>query len=185
MADSRATLKAFFETGDIPTQAQFAALIDSLASLADTNLFDADNTHNADIILKNTKVAKAENGGGTLNLRTGADNNAFLTADSEAFLQGWLGVEPTVSSLGFGDFSSLLNNGAVVDVKANSVTIRAETAAGNTDIRIEILEDKIGFFTVAPVVRPTITGSRAGNAALASLLTGLNGLGLVIDNTTA
>ena len=32
---------------------------------------------------------------------------------------------------------------------------------------------------------PTITGSRNGNAALASLLTALATIGLIIDNTTA
>jgi hypothetical protein len=35
------------------------------------------------------------------------------------------------------------------------------------------------------VVRPTITGSRGGNVALASLLTGLADLGWIIDSTTA
>ena len=31
---------------------------------------------------------------------------------------------------------------------------------------------------------PVVTGSRGGNAALASLLTGLSGMGLIGDNTT-
>jgi hypothetical protein len=48
---------------------------------------------------------------------------------------------------------------------------------------------KIGFFAAAAVVKPTITGSRGGNAALASLLTaggsGVGGLGLWTDSTTA
>jgi hypothetical protein len=35
-----------------------------------------------------------------------------------------------------------------------------------------------------PVARPVITGSRGGNAALASLLTGLATIGWVTDNTT-
>jgi Protein of unknown function (DUF3168)/Head domain of trimeric autotransporter adhesin len=43
----------------------------------------------------------------------------------------------------------------------------------------------IGFFGAAAVARPTITGSRGGNAALASLLTALASLGLVTDSTTA
>lgn len=42
-----------------------------------------------------------------------------------------------------------------------------------------------GFLGAAPVARPNITGSRGGNAALASLLTGLANLGLVTDSTTA
>ena len=43
---------------------------------------------------------------------------------------------------------------------------------------------KLGFFNVTPVIRPTITGSRGGNVALASLLTSLAGLGLIIDSST-
>ena len=42
----------------------------------------------------------------------------------------------------------------------------------------------VGFFGAGGVTRPTITGSRGGNAALASLLTALSQLGLVTDNTT-
>ena len=44
---------------------------------------------------------------------------------------------------------------------------------------------QMAFFGATPVVKPTITGSRSGNAALASFLSGLNSLGLVTDNTTA
>ena len=42
----------------------------------------------------------------------------------------------------------------------------------------------IGFYNATPAAKPTITGSRGGNAALASLLTGLAALGLVTDSTT-
>jgi hypothetical protein len=44
---------------------------------------------------------------------------------------------------------------------------------------------KLGFWNAAPIVQPTVTGSRAGNAALASLLTQLATMGLVVDTTTA
>jgi hypothetical protein len=43
----------------------------------------------------------------------------------------------------------------------------------------------LGFFAATPVGKPAIAGSRAGNAALASLLTNLATLGLVTDSTTA
>jgi hypothetical protein len=43
----------------------------------------------------------------------------------------------------------------------------------------------VGFFGDAGTVKPTITGSRAGNAALADLLTSLDAMGLVTDSTTA
>ena len=43
---------------------------------------------------------------------------------------------------------------------------------------------KIGFFGTSKVTKPTITGSRGGNVALTSLLTGLSTLGLIKDSTT-
>lgn len=46
-------------------------------------------------------------------------------------------------------------------------------------------DGSVGFFGSAGITRPTITGSRAGNAALASLITQLSNLGLVTDSTTA
>jgi hypothetical protein len=42
----------------------------------------------------------------------------------------------------------------------------------------------VGFFGDINVGRQTVTGSRGGNAALASLLTALAALGLITDNTT-
>lgn len=42
----------------------------------------------------------------------------------------------------------------------------------------------MAFFGTAPVARPTVTGSRGGNAALADLLTDLAGLGLIIDSSS-
>lgn len=45
--------------------------------------------------------------------------------------------------------------------------------------------EKLAFWGATPVVQPTVTGSRAGNAALASLLTQLQTIGLLIDSSTA
>lgn len=44
---------------------------------------------------------------------------------------------------------------------------------------------KLGFFGGSATAKPTITGSRGGNAAIASLLTALAGLGLLTDSTSA
>jgi hypothetical protein len=43
----------------------------------------------------------------------------------------------------------------------------------------------IGFYGTSPQTKQTITGSRGGNAALASLLTALASTGLITDSTTA
>ncbi len=50
-----------------------------------------------------------------------------------------------------------------------------------------VLGDKLAFFSVASgngVVQQTVTGSKGGNAALASLLTALAAYGLIVDSTT-
>lgn len=44
--------------------------------------------------------------------------------------------------------------------------------------------EKLAFYGTAPIAKPAVSGSRGGNAALASLITALANLGLVIDNST-
>lgn len=56
---------------------------------------------------------------------------------------------------------------------------------GTSTVRLQTNATGIGFFGVTPVARPAVTGSRGGNAALASLLTQLASLGLITDSTTA
>ena len=183
MADSRATLKAFFETGDIPTQAQFAALIDSLASLADTNLFEAQNTHDADINLSDGIVEKAVNGGGELNLRSGNVNGrASLTSDNDGQLEGFVIVNVGSAEIGFGTVGDLFldASGAILAADLNN---KIEVLL--TGVQICKAAGKLGHFGSAPIVKPTVTGSRAGNAALASLLTALDSLGILTDSSTA
>ncbi len=55
----------------------------------------------------------------------------------------------------------------------------------NTATFLEWNATGLGFYGVAPIARPTITGSRAGNAAVASIAAQLAALGLVVDSTTA
>jgi hypothetical protein len=55
-----------------------------------------------------------------------------------------------------------------------------EVASG--ELRIQATE--LGFYDAAPVSKPSVTGSKGGNAALASLLSALDSLGLIDDNTT-
>lgn len=94
-------------------------------------------------------------------------------------------IQPTTT------INLIINGNNRVTVVDATVTINPTTTvliqSGSTT-RIETNGTGIGFFTKAPVAKPSITGSRGGNAALASLLTGLGdgtGLGLITDNTTA
>jgi hypothetical protein len=56
---------------------------------------------------------------------------------------------------------------------------------GSTDANIQLQNDGVGFFGAFPTTRRVVSGSRGGNAALASLLTALGELGLIEDTTTA
>jgi hypothetical protein len=58
--------------------------------------------------------------------------------------------------------------------------------AGTVPAQVLAWEDaKLGFFGTAAQAKPAVTGSRGGNAALASLLTALATLGLITDSSTA
>lgn len=61
------------------------------------------------------------------------------------------------------------------------------TAGGSLAVAQDLAHrgDKLGFYNATPAVKPDVAGSRGGNAALASLLTALAGLGLLTDSTTA
>lgn len=67
--------------------------------------------------------------------------------------------------------------------KQGAGRVRFRFAGGTTPFAMEA--GAIGFYNTNPIAKPTITGSRGGNAALTSLLTQLNALGLVTDSTTA
>lgn len=51
--------------------------------------------------------------------------------------------------------------------------------------RIQANGTGLGFFNATPIAKPTVTGAKGGNAALASLLTQLVSLGLITDSSTA
>lgn len=60
-----------------------------------------------------------------------------------------------------------------------------KNAAGTDLIQVGGAADGVGFNGTAPIAKPAISGSRGGNAALASLITAGAALGLWTDSTTA
>lgn len=74
-------------------------------------------------------------------------------------------------------------NGAVTN---GNVLVEAGRGVGTPgNVRIASVDDELGFYGGSTTQKPTVTGSRGGNAALASLLTSLAALGLITDDTTA
>lgn len=66
-------------------------------------------------------------------------------------------------------------------------SIETVAVVGNTIVLTthDATEFVLGPLIMAPQPPPSVTGSRGGNAALASLLTELDTLGIIEDNTTA
>lgn len=77
-------------------------------------------------------------------------------------------------------------NGAVITALGSDTNIMIRTAGvGTGGTQIEPSGGRVGFYGTTPVAKAAITGSRGGNAALASLLSQLATLGLITDSTTA
>jgi hypothetical protein len=89
-----------------------------------------------------------------------------------------------------------MNDGAVTGgqetLHIQGRNLLLETSAGTAAVAIDSSQNirlgatgtSIGFLGATAVARQNITGSRGGNAALASLLTALASFGLITDSTT-
>lgn len=80
----------------------------------------------------------------------------------------------SVSDVAVVNVGNTTDNGAVNFLGTGAATF-------NGDCKVV---GKSGFNNTAPIAKPTATGSRAANAALASLLTALANYGLITDSTT-
>ena len=108
------------------------------------------------------------------------------------------GSEETAARLAFRDNIHVNNAGASdffalsVSLTNPNVTVSRNprtglSATGGTLVVEElgdVTTDRVGFHGVSPIAKPTVTGSRGGNAALASLLTELANLGLITDSSS-
>lgn len=82
-------------------------------------------------------------------------------------------------------------SGGYAFVRAGAGTIASDNgeaqlrnAAGSALLSVGGANNGISFFGGVPEAQATVTGSRGGNAALASLLTALADYGLIVDGTT-
>ena len=95
MAVSRAVLKTFFETGDVPTEAEFASLIDSLLSLIDdSNLkngikIKSETDGKIEIIINDSFFQLTTDGGNF--------NEAFFRAKNDEMIIGFRGGSLRIS----------------------------------------------------------------------------------------
>lgn len=141
-------------------------------------------TGNTSLIL-NDALDTAELFGGTTTVRNKTNSAsltfsplAVATLGANADLNLASGADIAISAVGRID--SIADNDNVVASNAAEVIL-----TGGTAVIIGSNGAPMKFFDgVSPVTRPNVTGSRGGNAALASLLTELANLGLITDGTS-
>ncbi|MEU0670347.1 collagen-like protein [Streptomyces lavendulocolor] len=175
----------------------------TMAALNTTN----GNVSNLDVFVNDclTRVAAIEGGTAFLaGLNTtgpariiGADLSVEGTGKGYRFRRGGggLDLEATGADLIVSNWSGTAFNGTQrsymrLSADAQNVQIagRVEYVDGLYGATRHVLDgaaNSVGFFGATPVGRQTITGSRTDGTALASLLTALEALGLIDDNTTA
>ncbi|MGE3746366.1 MAG: right-handed parallel beta-helix repeat-containing protein [Sphingomonadaceae bacterium] len=170
-------LNIFNDTYD-PISFELNTTGNNTASVNDVTMFGNQ------IIASTTSVATHEYGMRIGRGRSGAA--AATTGADQLVLEGNTNAGLTIftpntglATLAFGDPDSSNVGTVSYDHSTNLLSLRA---GGSTNVRVG--GTTLGFYGATAASKPTITGSRGGNAALASLLTQLATLGLITDSSS-
>jgi hypothetical protein len=125
-------------------------------------------------------------GNGEVGIFTNSLTNLVMTFSHVASADNWIQATPgaagsPVQLVAKGNTDSNVN----IVVKPKGATGQAQLQAGDSSTKVGVNNTGIGFYGATPAAKPSITGSRGGNAALADLLTKLANLGLITDGTSA
>lgn len=150
-----------------------AATLESTLTVTGTTTFNANVTVNgADLTIQGTnKAYRFRRGGGGLDLEaTGAD----------LVISNWSGTNFNGTQRSYFRLSADSQNVQI----AGKVEF-ADALYGTAKHVLDGATNTIGFFGTAATTKKTVSGSRGGNAALASLITQLAAYGLVTDGSSA
>jgi hypothetical protein len=98
------------------------------------------------------------------------------SATSHVQISGDAAGNPFILSRG-----AAANIGLVVRPKGTGTLI----IGGGSANQLQVSDTGLGFYGTGPQAKPTVTGSRGANVALANLLTALSARGLITDSTSA
>lgn len=170
-----------------------ADLLDDLTSTDFARLGAASNFTTAPTINSNTIWHSGNDGSGSgldaATLET-LPASSFALAHSHPYLSssgGTLSGALTISTGGLTVSAGGLTVSAGGATVTGGLTVSTgQTTVGSIDINGDLEHDGtfLGLFGTAPTTIQTVTGSRGGNAALASLLTKLATYGLIIDSSS-
>lgn len=126
----------------------------------------------ADVVVRNTfHVGSASTNGVFAIHNTTSEGRIRITGGSKELLQ--IGNISGITKVQIGP--SAISGTGELELTSTAATLTTSLRINGTS----------GFNNTAPISKPTVTGSRGGNAALASLLTALSNYGLVTDSSTA
>lgn len=117
----------------------------------------------------------------------GATVTEVVTLSGNANAQLWI-INTATPTTTPAQYNTAYTNGRVIDwpLRSDSAIVTANIYGYSLHLingNLEVGGD-VGFYGTSPITKPTATGSKSGNAALASLMTALANLGLVTDSTT-
>src|SRR6185312_914666 len=116
-------------------------------------------------------------GGGT----SGTTSGVLIGSGVAQRIAAFIGVASALSSFSFTSAASGTNVLLDVGGTATGLSIGGTTATG---VILGKSGGTLGAYGSAGATKPTVTGSRGANAALASLMTALSSIGLVTDSTS-
>jgi hypothetical protein len=149
------------------------------------------STQNADAVeitggtIDNTSIGATTRGPGRFStVGVGTPTPAYRFAVSNSGAQG-IEFDSDGAAFGAGTTGVLAYDRVAagyvpLTVAASTISLRATNLT-----RISVNGTGIGFFGAAPVAKPNVVGSWAGNAAGASMAAALASLGLITNSTTA
>lgn len=116
------------------------------------------------------------------------DEFAFLTVAVPSMGAGVGGNGITVSGTAAGGGAPIISatgsdTNLMVNVRGKGSS-GVQLQAGDSTTKVQVTTTGLGFFGTTAIAKPTVTGSRGGNAALASLLTAGANLGLWTDSSS-
>jgi hypothetical protein len=120
-----------------------------------------------------------------INLISGRDLNATIAGAIGLTATTFAGITANSVEIDCSNGTFVVNVGGDNLISMGVTTFSVGSDNGTCAIKIGTnAGDTLGFFNTAPIAKPTVTGAKAGNAALTSLLQKLAALGLIIDSTT-
>lgn len=123
---------------------------------------------------------------GTLVMESWAQGERLIHSTAPFLRFGTATITDDLGQLGSSGGDIFLDNFSA----GNEIKFRtSNTAVGVQNVPLRLgtagsTASAIGFHNTTPIIKPSVTGSRGGNAALASLLTALANYGLITDSST-